>query len=54
MTYVPSITMNLKIITGVYSGELELKNKNEDPCKVSLLDISTEVYDKKVTTELFE
>lgn len=39
---------------GVYSGELELKNKNEDPCKVSLLDISTEVYDKKVTTELFE
>ena len=38
----------------IYSDELKLKKKNEDPCKVSFVDLSTEVCDKQYTTELFD
>ena len=38
----------------IYSDELKLKKKNEDPCKVSFVELSTEVCDKQYTTELFD
>ena len=38
----------------VYFDELELKNENKDPCKVSFLDLSIELHDKKFTADLFD
>ena len=37
---------------GIYPDELETKNKNESPCKASLLNLSVEFRYRKFTTEL--
>ena len=38
----------------IYPHELELKKKNEDPCKASFLDLSEEVYNRKFSTNLLD
>ena len=36
----------------IYPHNLKLKKKNEDPCKVSFLELSVEVHDRKYSTKL--
>ena len=38
----------------IYSDELELKKEDEGPCETLFLDLSIEVHDRKLTTDLFD
>ena len=53
MTYVLSTITSLKMIITIYPDKLRLKKENKDSLKVSFLNISVEIYNRKVTTELF-
>ena len=38
----------------IYPDEMKLKKENEDPCKVSFLDLPVEVHYRKFTTDLLD
>lgn len=39
---------------GIYPDELKSSKENEGPCGASFLDLSMEVHDRKLTTDLFD
>ena len=38
----------------IYPDELELKKENKAPCKASFFDLLKEVYERKLTNDLFD
>ena len=38
----------------IYPDDIEIQKENESPCKAWILDLLTEVCDRKFTTELFD